>query len=414
MTQKSTTMRYFSSIFIILIFVGCEQRLPQKASFPTPTYLEQSVVVQTDSSSSMTIIVEKVEDLIKSSDIIEFIKYVPLETNQESLIGYYQNVVIYNDFVYVLDRVSARAVLIFDLNGQFIQKIGAVGGGPEEFYLLAGFSVDKSKDNLVLYDNMKRRMMYYTLDGNFIKSVNVPFSFFGTFVFLSSGTMISAINKHDGNFHLGRFDDYRLIYSDSLGKMLKFGYGFDDNINLPLSWSQLISYDNEILYLPQYLNSIYTVTDSSILQKYIIDLSKFNPFNKKMLTQFRNYDQFNDYWSITTNLEPKIAENFDHLYFVVSDKKQKLFYFYDKNTNVLVGFKTILFDREFALQFPSIYGFEDYFVGTVPAWLLKELKEYHDKNNFKMPDEVDDMIDRLNEEDNDVLVFFRIKPLNNL
>ncbi|MDR1173057.1 MAG: 6-bladed beta-propeller [Bacteroidales bacterium] len=221
--------------------------------------------------------------------------------------------------------------------------------------------------------------------------------------------MVSAVSKNDGNFHLGRFDDYRLIYSDTTGRMRQFGFKYDDNIDLPAGWSELYFCGDEILYYPQYLNSIYSVTDSAIRQKYIIDCRNFTPFDQKRIAQYNDWDKFCEYWYSTTNLESKIAETGDHLYFGVNNKRQLQYYFYNKRTQTLTGFKTMLLDREFAVEFSRLYSYGEYFVGTAPVPLLKELKAYKDRMGEQMSDGIGDMIDRLKEEDNDVLVLFKLK-----
>lgn len=136
--------------------------------------------------------------------------------------------------------------------------------------------IDKRNDYLLVYDNGKRKIRYYTLEGEYIKYINVPFRFFGAFQVLPSGEIVAITNQSDGNFHLNEYDKYRLIYMDSTGVITKFGYKYDDNINLSIGWSKL---SQNYFYYPQYLNSIYNVTDSLLSHKYNIDCSYFNPFD---------------------------------------------------------------------------------------------------------------------------------------
>lgn len=67
-----------------------------------------------------------------------------------------------------MDNIFENKVYIFDLNGKSLKTIGQKGGGPEEYALLDGMTIDRKNKQLIVYDNMKRRFMYYTLNGEFL------------------------------------------------------------------------------------------------------------------------------------------------------------------------------------------------------------------------------------------------------
>lgn len=72
--------------------------------------------------------VNKPLDKILTSDLIEEFIYIPLETTEDAFIGYYCNVIFHNGYIYILDAYSANTVLIYDINGRFINRIGTKGG----------------------------------------------------------------------------------------------------------------------------------------------------------------------------------------------------------------------------------------------------------------------------------------------
>ncbi len=74
--------------------------------------------------------------------------------------------------IYVLDS-DANNIKKFDSRGRFIKTIGREGQGPGEFsnpYYLA-----YTKDRLVVWDLMNRRLCAFTPEGKFIKSGNIPY-----------------------------------------------------------------------------------------------------------------------------------------------------------------------------------------------------------------------------------------------
>jgi hypothetical protein len=99
-----------------------------------------------------------------------------------------------------------------------------------------------------------------------------------------------------------------------------------------------------------------------------------------------------------------------YLFFIVNDKRVDCKYFYDKRSKKLTGFKKIIYDNDFFEKlWGNIFSYGDYFIGKSSPADLSELKKMREKTGNSMSKAVSDMIDSLNEEDNDVLVLFKIK-----
>lgn len=264
---------------------------------------------------------------------------------------------------------------------------------------------------MVISDNGKQRLMYYDLQGKYIKKSNFKYRFVSQFEMLPSSGMVFATNKSDGNVHFGKYDDYRLIYTDTIGTIKKFGFIYDDNFFLKVGWSKLFLHGDEILYLPNYSNNIYSVSDTLIRLKYTVVLDDMSQFDINTVTKYRSIAELDREWYSKANVFPKLSENNTHLYFSVDCRGKKYYYFYDKRTENVVGLEKLLFDSHFMMEFPTLYSYQDYFVGTVKAESLKELKEINKKKGTPMPPAMAKMVDNLDEEDNDVLVMFKLKKL---
>ena len=67
------------------------------------------------------------------------------------------------------------------------------------------------------------------------------------------------------------------------------------------------------------------------------------------------------------------------------------------------------------LLFTTVLGsYEDYFIGYASASSLSYLKENREKAGVKMKPEISNMIDSLYTDDNDVLVLFKMKPIQKI
>ena len=102
-----------------------------------PTFNKDSLI-----TIKLPEIIDDKYNTFQISDWVSSVRYVPLETSKESLISGIEKSFIYGKFVYILDNLNA-SVLMFDLEGKFIRKIGRSGRGPTEYIHPINFMLDK-------------------------------------------------------------------------------------------------------------------------------------------------------------------------------------------------------------------------------------------------------------------------------
>lgn len=111
---------------------------------------------------------------IKSlSDFALDIEYIPLETNERSLIGSLNKVVVNNNIIYIKDN---NKILSFNEKGEFLCKLDKQGRGPEEFNYLTDFDVSSDNKTLIILTGMPRKIMEFNNTGTefvFRKSFNI-------------------------------------------------------------------------------------------------------------------------------------------------------------------------------------------------------------------------------------------------
>ena len=406
----------YSVIFLAgcLCLASCSNKEKSDNGFEEVDPSNTRIVEGIKTGGADTILVENVSDKLYIESLIEEAYYVPLETTNESLFAYNRKTIVYKDRIYVLDDVLARAVLIFDMNGKFLRKIGRIGGAPNEFALLGGVAVDEKNDRLVLLDGMKQKLMYFTLDGNYIKNSDININFCGQMEILPSGNMVAAVSKSCLNVHLGELDDYRIFQSDSLGNIVKAGFKRDDNKKLMIAYERMFRSDEDIVYLPPFLNALYTIEDDAISERYVVEYKDYPPINQEEFLELPNLNRMRAFERRIIYLSSAaLAENSTHLYFS-TEGKDRFYTIYDKRAKKQVSTRNI-YCRSWLVMAPApMYAYGDYFIGLAFAEHIIAMREFLKREGRPVPPQYQELFNNIREDDNPVLVFFKLKDFSTI
>lgn len=105
-------------------------------------------------------------------DIADSISYLPLETNDEIIIGNIVSVTIIENGYLIND--AFRTLYFFNMSGKFIWRIDQQGRGPNEYEILnPGLAVDNSTNEIIIPD--RRRLLFFNFNGEFVKELNLQF-----------------------------------------------------------------------------------------------------------------------------------------------------------------------------------------------------------------------------------------------
>lgn len=126
------------------------------------------------------------------------IRYIPLETTPQSLIGLtISNIAATGDFLYISSQNRGSSeVLMFNNNGNFIQKIGAYGRGPGEYSHIKDLMVEEDLSNRIAIHSHKKILIYS--NGNFVKEISLDAFTQAT----GSTSAISCRYASDGKYEL--------------------------------------------------------------------------------------------------------------------------------------------------------------------------------------------------------------------
>lgn len=127
------------------------------------------------------------------SEFVDSISYVTLKESDDMPLGDIKTIRFLDGFIVVFDD-KTQAVMLFDNDGNFVRKISERGGGPGEYSYIRQVDVDKTENNILLYDISKASVLKYTLDNVYLGSDSI-----------GSGNDMAYVG--DGNYLITNFNE---------------------------------------------------------------------------------------------------------------------------------------------------------------------------------------------------------------
>jgi hypothetical protein len=360
-----------SLLFISLSFYSCKLEREEKN-----TPLDYWIVSNSESTE------KKISTLIEDN-----YSFVPLETNDSSLIVKIEKVIFDQDLLFVLDPLSPQPVKVFDSKGKHLRNIGRKGEGPGEFNNPIDLFIDGQ--HLYIYDNPEN-LLRFDRDGNFMDSRKTGVAGFRIeknkdkgYVFINGGTESNLVTT-DANFSASKsFFPYQNRTVDQL-------------ILSPLSKLQ----DGGVIYR-RYLNdTIFSISDQGEPKPHLFIDHRDKAFK---LDPSTNPDQLEERM-IEYSVNQLFLENSSHqlLYFLKSMNP----YFSVRNkqsqNTYLINFMTLENDITFTNPLAFTFGTSDWFVASIDPSQLPA-------DRTKFPQKAKVALENISTEDNPVLMFCKFK-----
>lgn len=262
------------SLVIFLLFSSCSEKrksdnIPKKPDFPVKINLIEAIANPKN---------------IKLSDIADSIAYIPLEYLKDNPVGVILDFKYFSNNIFIHVGGPEQRFLRFDCRGKFLNKIGSMGRGPEEFTGGSSFSVIDNPERFYILCNLGfRNLLEYDFDGNFLAKVLTADRSVGKFEAISSDRFL-FLSSSDTSFH------YMAILKDRSNKSLTvIDYSFFSNPNFK-SLKQFhyggagsgVYYERwPLFYDENSRDTIYSIKNDSIYSKYIMDKgTEGAPFEK--------------------------------------------------------------------------------------------------------------------------------------
>lgn len=327
---------------------------------------------------------------IKQSDLIDTIIFLPLETTEESVFGYIDKLLMSDDRIIIKD--GDGRFLIFDDKGNFISK-SIKGNGPGEINKLWDIAFDDKRQYIIAYQS--DHLSYFDKNGNFIEKKRSPIMF-KEFCTKDSGFVF--YQDQFINYHLGKEADNAILLSD--GNFAVYGKGARTcPFSLVSSRTNIQKNCGLTLVSPILNDTIYEIISDGIKAKYIIEYDK-QKTKLSSVDDIKTSDKFYYMGCMFENSKTQLFEFWSY-------KHGLCFTFHDKWTNNVVG-GTIISNNENELPLclgTTLTVHNDYFVSYNTPYNGMHF------NSSIVADLENKKVEKLNDDDNAVLIFYKIKTI---
>lgn len=279
------TNKNILTILIVFQLISCETPQSEKGVFDIVLNpINENEYPEFLNDSTITIPINFNSDRIKSSDLFKHnIKYLPLETTDESLFGEISQLVITANSFIVLDK-KTKSILTFDHNGKFKSKIKRIGGGPQEYKIPKNIAFNSFTNSIEILDNTRGIIQRYDAETGTYQST------------LKAGFTLNSfypIEKDKYLFHIDSylFNDQRYGQISGLQKQLLIGKETKEGkvhiISQHIDYienSGLLNYgaqnyikpgiDDDILISTTFNDTIFSFSDKGLKSKYALNFGQ--------------------------------------------------------------------------------------------------------------------------------------------
>ena len=238
---------------------------------------ESSLPLETAESKMLELDIDLDKNTLPFDSLMDFVSFVKLETTEDNLIGGISQILFVNNKIIVVDFDVSKTITVYDESGKFLNKIGKLGQGPEEYAYLGHVILTPDKSTVVVVDMGSGNLKYFGLDGNFIKSVKFPF-WFSRCEFINDN--IIAGHYSGGNMIQKNNVSYKpqLIITDLAGNILSSGFqSFYSKNFASTTFMPLLKFDNEVIYCPPFSDTIYHVSEKGLCPLYHLNIKRASP-----------------------------------------------------------------------------------------------------------------------------------------
>lgn len=233
-------VKSYVGLVLIVLFTACSSSTKRQHNS-----IDLESAIETDISLNL-------------SEIVDSIKYIPLETNDSVLIGN-NAYVAYGDTDEIFIR-SNKLIYRFDTNGNFKNHIGRIGNGPGEFNLIHNISVNHNRKELYLYVG-NNNIIIYDFDGTFIKHIKLKTDNVVTIAMITKSNEIIAesrsYSENGISIFLTTFDENGYITNEELI--------YKDNIDVEVQLQMapiMYNYLEEIKYKDCYSEKLHAISEN--------------------------------------------------------------------------------------------------------------------------------------------------------
>lgn len=365
------------------------------------------------------IVIKIPENICKSTirldSLISEIKLVILETTDESLIGSI-NKVLSVDGSFIIHDKSNNAIIRFNTEGKFINKLGSVGNGPGQFNEAYDVAIDESKDEISVLDLKGRKVMKYKLNGELVGVSPMKF-LFQQHEYLSDIMVTNVYRSFNKN--TPEIGNHKLAFASSEQKVISVNqeYAANDR-NSYTSSNPLRKFSERIYFNDPFYNRILRVKDQDVYTEFSFDFGKKGweaKLDFDLLEDTDIVELIKDYWFFNG----EFVVSGKCLHFKIMEDKHVGYLYYFIDTGKMVYGNSYSFGinenrmRSLMFRHPKWLSNDDKFISSIDPYEILRAKKYIIDGGVDVlsKDELK-ILNCSTEEDNPILMIFELNSPN--
>ena len=389
------TIKYCVVILLTVIFYSCNQ-------------FEKSA--EADFSNVAQIIYDTVNSQwINPEKIVERCNFIKLETDPKCLIGKVDKILFADSSIIIVDKSIAKSIFVFDMNGNFKNKVSRVGNASNEYLKIVDVFIGPESE-VYITDNSKRKLLSFALDGRFLSAKDNPISSFDmNYINDNRFALFSSFNlTADRNRKIEK-TSYAIVDKD-----LKLIYTFGDeprekHPSFDLTrWRNIFRYGDKVYCTLNFGNDIYELGADSVRAKYKLSITPgglYEPVDE----DFESFETLDDARKGIPYFYGDFFEckDFSCFLFIMPPFKQQ-WVFYNHKTGSVMPFTDKTSDPilDFFYSPNAMYG-ENTLVEPVSATNICMAREHYEKEGIHNK-QLDQLFEGMTVDSNPVLFFYDI------
>lgn len=203
--------------------------------------------------------------------ISENIEYLSLKWPNNITISKFTNIKIYDDLIFVHDRDGTMTITVFDIQGNYVNRLNKVGKGPGEYLDLEAFTYDTNKNELITYSRELKSFNFYTFpEMEFIRTLDKAKYIINFEVIQNDRWVVICDEEFNDKFHGIELWDEEYI-SQPTNKLIK-----RDPISVEMSFPNTLTRNHGRIYYanPHEITTIFKFEKDDFIPVVEIDFGK--------------------------------------------------------------------------------------------------------------------------------------------
>lgn len=210
------------------------------------------------------------------------VDYIPLETNENCILGDAIEAIIINKHILVISKMSNPGLFLFDLDGKFIRKLGKRGKGPGEYGNIGSVSFDEHIEELLISTDSKNRIIKFKFDGSSSEGISlkssIGFVYHNSVVYAHKPSFVFRGNNNDNK--------QLLVFNAKTGKIINSFHPVNiaktKYIDMFVELPSFSIVDNNVYYFVSKEEIVYKLAEDSCVPNYQFQFGKYGfPDNYK-------------------------------------------------------------------------------------------------------------------------------------